>query len=261
MVLLSALPPGSLVLELSQVEGSLGTNNVAPPHNDLDDILGSPDIDDVLVPGTCFVHGEVVSTAIRDSMDAKFGSGKARSVATLSVGELGLAPLLAESSCKAGEFVEGKSYLGLGLANHHVGSYYYARSLGVGAAAPAQGIGLRPAASGEDDAVELFWLLRRREKLTGAADPGNLPLEERKNSNDGKRSEWVDFLRPGDTVQVVPSSPAACLGALAASPCPCPAVFGVRREGRPPGSEPAVERKWVLAKADGKGWKPAEVAI
>ena len=103
--------------------------------------------------------------------------------------------------------------------------------------------------------LEIFWLLRRREARTGDADPGNLPIEERVNSNDGKRSEWVDFLREGDQIQFVPSSPVTCLRALMAS-APSPGeieVYGLRRAGRPRGSEPVVECTWaVCARTDGR---------
>ena len=259
-MLLSSLPSGSMVLELSQCENSLSARRLDDNASSAslcsldDELFASPSLDAVLTPGTCFVHGTVTETTVRDAMDARFGSGKAVTVGTLDVGPV-LAPMLAATSCKPEESVTGTSYLGLGL-NHHVGGYYYARGLGTGAAAPAQGIGLRTPAAGEG--LELFWYLRRKE-LTGAADPGNLPLEARVNSNDGKRSEWVDFLRRGDTVQIIPASPAAALQALGEARGQ--AVYGVRREGRPKGSEPAVERKWVITGGDEEGqrWVPAEL--
>lgn len=66
------------------------------------------------------------------------------------------------------------------------------------------------------------------------------------NSNDGKRSEWVNFLRVGDTVQLVPmgtSGEDSLLAFLKKFGC----VYGVSSEGRPLGSEPAVVCEWRCA--------------
>ena len=94
------------------------------------------------------------------------------------------------------------------------------------------------------------------------------------NSNDGKRSEWVNFLRKGDTVQLVPDdgqeallqfkkrfgnncdpnvlenngydnglcSEGSCLDEGA--PFSSVRVFGISLEGRPMGSEPKVICEW-----------------
>jgi len=65
------------------------------------------------------------------------------------------------------------------------------------------------------------------------------------NSNDGKRSEWVNFLRRGDTVQLVPmgsSGEDALLAFLDMAGGGC--IFGVSSECRPLGSEPEVVCVW-----------------
>ena len=74
----------------------------------------------------------------------------------------------------------------LGLNNHHVGSYYWARSAGSGASMEAPGV--------------LFDMNGSSGVLRWEKEGG--PIEC--NSNDGKRSEWVNFLRAGDTVQLLP---------------------------------------------------------
>ena len=112
----------------------------------------------------------------------------------------------------------GGAHLVLGLNNHHVGSYYWARSAGFGAAMEAPGVRLI-------DGTTLEW------------DSGS-PFVS--NSNDGKRSEWVNFLRPGDQVQLQPENPLA--QALHLLPC----VYGVSTQGRPLGSEPVVVCRWTL---------------
>lgn len=110
--------------------------------------------------------------------------------------------------------VDAGCYLGLGLNNHHTGSYFWAACSGPGAAMPAPGVGI--------DTSDGVWLVREA------------------NSNDGKRSEWAEFLRRGDQVQLVPKS--AC-GAIAGATV----LIGVRRDGDggiPAGAEPRVEALW-----------------
>lgn len=63
------------------------------------------------------------------------------------------------------------------------------------------------------------------------------------NSNDGKRSEWVNFLGVGDTVQLVPmgcSGEDSLITFLDRYGC----IYGISSEGRPMGSEPAVVCEW-----------------
>ena len=103
------------------------------------------------------------------------------------------------------------SHLVLGLNNHHVGSYYWARSAGTGAAMEAPGVVLV-------DGKHLQWQDARGPTYC--------------NSNDGKRSEWVNFLKVGDTVQLLPDEPSAWIADYP--------VYGVSATGRPLGSEPAV---------------------
>jgi hypothetical protein len=109
----------------------------------------------------------------------------------------------------------------LGLNNHHVGSYYWARSVGSGAAMEAPGILF-------DAGGILRWQNPRG------------PVEC--NSNDGKRSEWANFLRKGDTVQLLPLNVKEAILTAVKSDC----IFGVSSEGRPLGSEPQVICQWTL---------------
>ena len=78
------------------------------------------------------------------------------------------------------------------------------------------------------------------------------------NSNDGKRSEWVNFLRRGDTVQLVPENPCHTLlqfrerfGKRMTGETDdvesSIRVFGIGTKGRPMGSEPAVVCEWRSA--------------
>ena len=68
-------------------------------------------------------------------------------------------------------------FLALGLNNHYVGGYYWARSgMGAGSSMDAPGV-------------------------TFNAEKGQLRWGSQ-NSNDGKRSEWVEFLKPLNQVQL-----------------------------------------------------------
>jgi len=119
----------------------------------------------------------------------------------------------------------------LGLNNHHVISYYWARSAGGGSCMEAPGVAL------VDNRLE--W-----ENQSSFTDC---------NSNDGKRSEWVAFLRPGDTVQLVPRNPVSTLwkflGDGGDEVSLASRVYGISTVGRPLGSEPAVVCQWALERA------------
>jgi hypothetical protein len=104
------------------------------------------------------------------------------------------------------------AHLVLGLNNHHVGSYYWARSAGGGAAMEAPGIALR-------GGNRLEW------ESSSFKDC---------NSNDGKRSEWVNFLNVGDQVQLRPHDLAASIRHFRDH------VYGISSAGRPLGAEPMV---------------------
>ena len=130
-----------------------------------------------------------------------------------------------------GELVcpENVPELVMGINNHHVGSYYWARSAGMGASMEAPGIAYRIL---EHDTVagtgkgSLHW-------------QGDGPLDC--NSNDGKRSEWVNFLRTGDLVQLLPHCFEDGIMAFEQGDCP---IFGFSSIGRPLGSEPRVVCEW-----------------
>ena len=78
--------------------------------------------------------------------------------------------------------------------------------------------------------------------------------EESSNSNDGKRSEWADFLAVGDTVQLVPYDVTKVL-----LESPFHRLVGVRRLGRPLGADPIVEQVWKRQgdhESEGSTWVP-----
>lgn len=144
--------------------------------------------------------------------------------------EIDLDPILCgDDSDELGQ----RAKLVLGLNNHHVGSYYWARSAGAGASMEAPGVlfGCSPFAN---DMGALRWI-----------DEGG-PIEC--NSNDGKRSEWVNFLRKGDTVQLVPMNGQEAMVRMSekfGSEC---RLFGISSQGRPMGSEPQVVCEWKRLK-------------
>ena len=141
-----------------------------------------------------------------------------------SVGKGGR-PFLAELDLPPSLCGSDGARLVLGLNNHHVGSYYWARSAGAGSSMDA--IGVAFVDDGNDNGV-LCW------------EDDNGPMAC--NYNDGKRSEWCNFLRPGDTVQLVPmgSTGEDALVKFLDDGC----VFGVSSENRPMGSEPEVVCVW-----------------
>lgn len=136
-----------------------------------------------------------------------------------------------------------RAHLVLGWNNHHVISYYWARSAGAGAAMEAPGISLT-------DKSELVW----------SSPEGPRGCQ----SNDGKRSEWVNFLRPGDQVQLLPDdgNENDSLERIVVHWCnhcrevaktktddredDVQYVYGISCQGRPLGSEPSVVGKWKL---------------
>jgi hypothetical protein len=78
------------------------------------------------------------------------------------------------------------------------------------------------------------------------------------NSDDGERSEWVIFLRRGDTVQLVPANCQHTIQQfrerfgrrLTGETCDVASpirVYGISSKGRPMGSEPEVVCEWRSA--------------
>lgn len=128
--------------------------------------------------------------------------------------------------------LDSGAQLVLGLNNHHVGSYYWARSAGSGAAMDAPGVSFGTSSDGAKSGM-LQW----------KSDGGPIDC----NSNDGKRSEWVNFLRTGDTVQLLPFDvDDATLSIGGKGEKDHVRVFGVSSRNRPLGSEPAVVCEWRL---------------
>ena len=159
--LLSDLPTPSLLLELSLAESAIEKAKAEEEY-------GSPPItlDEVLLTmkhvssleGALFVHTSVVDTSTRDKVNQKQGSGKSEIIC-----EVDTQP----------EWIPGGAYLGIGLANHLVGGYYWARGMGMGASLPAHGVYF------SESKPELYW------KKRGPGMDATETTEESSNSNDG----------------------------------------------------------------------------
>ena len=108
---------------------------------------------------------------------------------------------------------DGGAFLSMGLNNDYDPSYYWARHAGPNARRPVPGIGCRVAEGG---LAEIFRMSEAEATKLG-----------RPNPNDGKWSEWCEFLKEGDQVDLV------CASALAA-------LRGSLQEG------PALRRLWRL---------------
>ncbi len=127
-----------------------------------------------------------------------------------------------------------KAHLVLGLNNHHVGSYYWARSAGMGSSMEAPGVLFGPSSSSDGmDKGIIRW-----ERVGG-------------NSNDGKRSEWVNFLRRGDNVQFLPACEQEAIMAFVKTyeidkSKDESRIYGISSKGRKLGSEPLVVCRWTL---------------
>ena len=126
---------------------------------------------------------------------------------------------------------DGSAQLVLGLTFDYVGSYYWARSAGAGAAMEAPGV-----------------LFDTRDSSKGILRWEQEGGPSACNSNDGKRSEWVNFLRRGDNVQLLPAHPEKAVLAFlneynSDSERSC-RMYGVTSKGRPLGSEPEVVCEW-----------------
>lgn len=237
--LLGQLPTPSLLLELSLMEKFLQENDadctveefLTNPKEIFVDQINESSSRGLTDVGPLYVHTSVTSTEKRDAVTSTEGSGKSLSVCNVDTSIGSVAP--------------GGAYLGLGLANHHVGGYYWARSMGIGASLPAHGIYFGPA---DDNPLhgELYWKKR---------GPGDVTetTEESSNSNDGKRSEWADFLAVGDTVQLVLNDPLSILANAEPSEEQFNVLVGIRRAGRPLGADPIVEKIWT--RTESGGWQ------
>jgi hypothetical protein len=228
--LMSDFPTPTLLMELSLAESAVNeTSSPSLDHFLRQSAVRSPDELNVL-DGALFIHTAISDTSARDHINQKMGSGR-----SLIIGRVDCRP----------EMVPGGAFLGIGLANHHVGGYYWARGMGIGASLPAHGVEFR-GHEGRDG--ELVW--RKR----GPGRDATETTEESSNSNDGKRSEWADFLTVGDTVQLVPRDPVKVL-----LESPFQRLIGVRRLGRPLGADPIVEQIWTRQLDDKSGlcsWVP-----
>lgn len=82
---------------------------------------------------------------------------------------------------------KGGGYLCMGLNNNYDASYYWARSAGAAGRLPVPGVGLRCASSGCE--------LHRLGELEANAEMRAQGFEKLIQPNDGKKSEWCEFLR------------------------------------------------------------------
>lgn len=225
--LLCDLQTPSLLLELSLAENAVANTTFTSLDNFL--LNGEKEIQNDLLEGSIFIHTKVVDTSERDAITKEQGSGKSLVICQVNT---------------PNRMIPGGAFLGIGLANHHVGGYYWARGMGMGASLPAHGIYARPVGGNTDhddsSSVELYW------KKRGPGMDAKETTEESSNSNDGKRSEWADFLTVGDTVQLVPENAATVL-----HDAPFEYLLGVRRIGRPLGADPIVEKVWIRSE---NGW-------
>jgi len=196
------------------------------------------------IRGVCYLHSRVIvdddggsKERDMDTTATKNAPPRLLSVA-LDLIDVAMFESVEEDDIEFGNSIDAE--LVLGLNNHHVGSYYWARSAGAGAAMEAPGIRLEC----------------RRRTTTAPMSSSSCRLRwdsddntfEQCNSNDGKRSEWTNFLRPDDQVQLVPRRPTDALRRFV-----CryeegdedeSRVYGISSEGRPLGSEPAVVCQW-----------------
>lgn len=229
--ILRDLPTPCLLLEMSLAESAAGDIG-------LDTALRRIRDGDINFDGSVFVHTTVIDTSERDQITKTLGSGKSSIICKIDT---------------TPDQIPGGAYLGIGLANHHVGGYYWARGMGMGASLPAHGIEFGSSSSSSSSisndtanngsqSGQLFW--RKR----GPGSDARETTEESSNSNDGKRSEWADFLSVGDRVELVPNNATAVL-----RNSPYQVLIGVRRQGRPLGADPIVEQIWQ--RYDG-GWIP-----
>ena len=185
----------------------------------LDD--GSHPLTDLLYIHSSVVSGRESSTAVGQTTLSGVTGDVQRTV---------LARLDVELEHAGGE----EAYVGLGLNNHFTGGYYWGRASGPGAAMPAPGVELK--------------------SFDGAQESPTACVVRVANSNDGKRSEWCEFLRSGDQLQLVPAgTPPSMLANL-----PFEVLVGCRRsgEGVPPGAEPIVDAAWQ--RVDGV-WRRAKL--
>jgi len=245
--LLSDLSTPTLLIELSLAENALANISMS-----LDDVLRNQgtaannmnDNDDAVLfdgnsmaalDGSIFVHTRITDTSFRDRINGDMGSGKS--------------PVIGRVDVCSRQHVPGGAFLGIGLSNHHVGGYYWARGMGIGASLEAHGVAFRDStaalSSSQIDTPnvggELHWKMRGSDPTNnaGSALSRGATTDQSSNSNDGKRSEWADFLVHGDTVQLIPYNVTRVLHESAFQ-----RLVGVRRVGRPLGADPIVERLW-----------------
>jgi hypothetical protein len=248
--LLSDIPTPTLLIEMSLAESAIN-NTLSLSRKSLDEILRNWEDDNDndenilhVLDGSIFIHTQVTDTSIRDQINREVGSGKSSIIATVDATSKNHAP--------------GLAYVGIGLSNHHVGGYYWARGMGIGASLEAHGVLFREASSSSSSSShdidididsndnenenevhyvpgELYW--KRRDPSTLISQGAT--TDESSNSNDGKRSEWIDFLQVGDSVQLIPLNVSRVLRESKFQ-----RLIGVRRIGRPLGADPIVERIW-----------------
>ena len=238
--LLSDLPTPTLLIELSLAESALNHTSIS-----LDEYLSkvnncAGDNAPSILDGSIFVHTQITDTSVRDEINKDKGSGKS--------------PVIGRVDVCSQEHIPGGAFLGIGLSNHHVGGYYWARGMGIGASLEAHGVAFRDVAEAADSTLrggELYWTKRDLESIDndGSGVLRGATTENSSNSNDGKRSEWADFLVRGDTVQLIPYNTTKVLFESGFQ-----RIIGVRRMGRPLGADPIVERVWKRSSVENGDW-------
>ena len=284
--LLCDLPTPCLLMELSLAESAVSTKKIVPKTEDhsslspfssllLDEYLSKPQLaPDTFLDGCLFIHTKVIDTTQRDEVSARLGASKSTTICEIDycyyydredVDNTDDDDDDDDEDENKDRHDDGPSplYLGIGLANHLVGGYYWARGMGMGASLPAHGVWVRPSTTNTmitEDSSQIKHCRRRSElywKKRGAGTNAYETTEESSNSNDGKRSEWADFLQVGDTIQLVPTDPAPILWSKpsSSSSLQFPYLVGIRRQGRPLGADPIVEKIWERDNVHG-GWTP-----
>ena len=218
-LLLSDLPTPSLVLDVHSIQRQIGFDLLPP--------LALRQHNEVLIPINPANHVHIDTTAAPVELLSSTNSPFSYVHCTVTRPREDADPVLDDpaSTFLAELDFEPTSLqpvkLVLGLNNHHVGSYYWARSAGAGTAMDAPGI-----------------VVDGRGIVRWQSQEGPIDC----NSNDGKRSEWVNFLLTGDTVQLLPEDAEAAIHQFARRG----RVYGISSRGRPMGSEPEVVCTWKL---------------
>ena len=243
-LLLSNVPTPSFIIDVDVLQ-KITKSTVLPS-------IFLPKYNVLVYPVPISTEGKAVSNNFVAPLvyEANFSPSNGRSIAYLQskvitveekhvdsrfIAELDLPPSLCrDPSVNTNATTKSESYARLvqGLTNDRVGSYYWARSTGLGSSMMAIGV--------QYGDIQGKGVLRWEDD-SGKGEPFSFKC----NSNDGQRSEWVECLRLGDTVQLVPFyGEEAMMNFLSTF---SHRVYGVQIKGRPLGSEPLVVCEWKIS--------------